>query len=135
MELEVDIDLKTGSDDEHRGDPIPVRVFGTVSTEEDSPADFQSWATYSTGSLIGPVQLLPQSPKRHRAVIRIDAGLAAGNTAGFIILGNSKEQIQNGGGGKYRVFNTVISEAQNAVWLTGDGTNDILVTVVDERYR
>lgn len=248
MDVELDFELSTGDDSARKGDPTPVRVVASDVQASQDAADFQSWSSWWTGSLQGPVQILPQTKKRHRATITIQAGedpynqntfttqasgvnapitagangspgkivtitgfrvngisstlggtvnltdinaienfsypiqtpagavpfdtglvtlptpvssttgqalllalpaLGAGSTGvtltvygavasanpPMVTLGNSRESIQNNGGADYQAGITIISEAENAVWLIGDGVNDLLVSVEDERFK
>lgn len=136
--FEIDLEADTG--DNAAGDPVPVRIVrdDTVNLEENQAANFASWESNTTGAAgaVNPaVQILPQAPKRKRATIQVSPGLVAGATAGYVLLGNRKEDVQNGGGARYYNGQKIDYEAQPAVWMIGDGTNDLSVSVEDERYK
>lgn len=62
-------------------------------------------------------------------------GIATSGTPSnaFVLLG-SRGQVQNNQGGQYLVGNSVSIENGQEVWMTGDGTNSLIVTVLAERY-
>lgn len=133
--FEIGFDLELGSKAQ---DPIDVRVVGTtVEKTEEQPADYISWNTYPTGGVVVPLQILPQAPKRHRATISVGPGLAAANVTGWIMVGTQGETNNPSArsGAIYHAGQSIVIEASSAVWLIGDGTNDLTVTVTDERYK
>lgn len=62
-------------------------------------------------------------------------GIATSGTPSnaYVLLG-SRGQVQNNKGGTLLVGNTITVESSQEVWLTGDGTNAMTVTVLAERY-
>lgn len=114
-------------------DPIDVRVVGGEATKE-SAADFGSWRTFNilANNAQGPQQILPIDRNRSKARIIVTNG--AGAAAGAFVLLGSRGQIQNNQGGTLFGGNTITVESSQEVWLTGDGTNAMTVTVLAERY-
>lgn len=133
--VEAEVGARVGSADHAGMDPIPVRIVGQKD-EQIKPATYVSWSSWSTGQtqpINLPIQILPQTGKRKTATIRVMPGLLAANLAGNIRVG-TREEVQAGQGGFITVNQNFDYTAQNEVWLMGDGTNDLLITVKDERY-
>jgi|SRR5882757_8441945 len=121
MEVDAEVDVQ------HEVAPIDVRV---VNAEKDLAADFGSWATYVFVGTEQAVVLLPQSPKRDRAVILVQgtAGANVGVRVGTI------GQVQAGQGGMLLAPITVVVESQPEIYMAPLGAA-VTVTVLDERYR
>jgi hypothetical protein len=138
----VDIDLELGEHAHTQVTPIKVEVVKSDEQENNAPA-YMSWSSWSTGNYIGQpianqvVQILPKTTKRNRALISVNAGILANNVTGFVVVG-TRSQCQSvpatASGGILRSGQSFTVEASNALWMIGDGVNDLLVTVEDERY-
>jgi len=116
--------------------PIPVMVVGT---EQQRTPKFRSTHTVETlnAADVIPVQrLLPQAPKRHRAVIS-SRPLAAAEVSEYVLVG-SAEQVSNNRG--YKLWNGEVRviESSSALYIgpgTAPPTHTISVSVLDERYE
>jgi len=115
--------------------PVDVRV---VNAERNLAPDFGAWQSFRVFTGDQPRQILPQAPKRHRAVVMIGLGPDATST-GAILIG-SHAQVMNGQGAWMFYQSTLVFEAASEVWvapntaLAGASTN-LTVSVLDERYR
>lgn len=124
-------------------DVVKVHVVASDVPEKKperttSAADFGAWATFQTPA--GPDQarrILSNNRKRTRAVLLCSAGLA-GNVAGAVFLGTQAQaQTTQAGlsGGRLIAGQSITIESYSDLWLVGDGTNSLTVTVMDEQNR
>lgn len=115
-------------------DPIRVFVVGgePERTEREAP-DSSEWMTWQLTGTEKPFRVLPNNPKRDRAVIVVMPGNAA-NAAGYVMFG-SNNKVSNGQGGILRSGASVTVEGASEVWCVPDGVNSLWVTVIDERYK
>jgi len=114
-------------------DPIDVRIIGG-SPSKDLASDFGSWKTFSVlaGNAQGPQQILPVDRNRSKARVLVFNGTGA--AAGAFVLLGSRGQIQNNQGGTILGGTSITVENSQELWMTGDGTNAMTVTVLAERY-
>jgi len=116
--------------------PVPVMVVGT---EQARTPKFRSTNTVETlgATDVLPVQrLLPQAPKRHRAIVS-SRPLTGAEVQEFVLIGSS-EQVSNGRG--YKLWNGEERTIQSSSALyIGPGTNPpthtVSVSVLDERFE
>jgi len=111
-------------------DAIPVTI---VTPEEHEAPEFASFTTYSvpaSGSF--PQQILPQNDRRAKARILVFAGTGAAATA-FVRVGTRGQVMNNQGGQLIAGVNCEVTATQEQ-WMGGDGTNAMIVVVLDERY-
>jgi hypothetical protein len=116
--------------------PIPVMIVGT---EQQRTPKFRSTHTVETlnaADPIAPQRLLPQAPKRHRAVIS-SRPLTGAEVSEFVLVG-SAEQVANNRG--YKLWNGEVRviESSSALYVgpgTTPPTHTISVSVLDERYE
>lgn len=109
---------------------IPVHAD---AVEAASP-EFGSWVTFKLLGTEQAQQLLPQAPKRSAATIQVGPGFDDNNTLGYLLIG-TRAQVQNGQGGVLASGYSFTYHAQQALWIQGDGSHHLTVTVLDERYR
>jgi hypothetical protein len=115
---------------------IPVKIQGT---EEVRTAKYRSTHTVSTISAGDPLptqRLLPQAPKRHRAVVKSRPLLAA-ETMEYVLIG-AEAQVNVGRG--YQLWNgeSVVIESSSSMFIgqgTTPTTHPISVSVIDERFE
>jgi len=114
---------------------VKVEVVSSVS-ERTSRPEFGEGTTFPfSGTTIDQmVQLIPQEPRRHRAVIIVTAGAAAAS----VFIG-SASKVANGQGMKLTapINSSVpfVSESQSAVYAISDKVAPSTVSVWDERYQ
>jgi hypothetical protein len=117
------------------GEALNVRVIETV-TEQEAPA-WGTWRTFSWAANATVSQtaqrILPYDKRRAKARIFVMAGAAAAVTA-YVQIGQ-REQVMNGQGGQ--LLAGVQAEMNNSqeTWISSDGTNAMIVTVLQERYQ
>lgn len=110
---------------------VPVVVVNEVK-EQSTDAQLSSWSTYvmvkNGGSSAQPI--IPQDRKRHRCIIIING------TAGDYVILSRQAQVSNNQGARLYVGNTIVLESESQVWVNGVAavTNDVVVSVIDERY-
>jgi hypothetical protein len=113
----------------------PIHVIVDQATEKETTPEFGSWATYSwpanTTAAASAQPILQQTRKRSKAQIIVYAGTGA--AAGAFILVGSRGQVQNGQGGQLQPGRYPVENAQQ-LWVASDGTNAMIVVVLDERY-
>lgn len=121
--------------------PIPVMIVQDHVTELeiDAAPDFSAFATYQLTGIEGPILILPQAKKRSEAKLRVTS-LTAVATA-YVLIG-SQAQIASRSGGDpaaqgYRLYHgqTLNVDGIPAVYAIWDGTNPVVLTVLDEKYR
>jgi hypothetical protein len=113
-----------------------VKVFVVNEREDTRRPEFGEGYNFVFAGTAAdqPQQILPQSPKRHRAEISII------NTVGnaFILIG-SESKVSNGQGYKLLAASgqnvSLKIESQSAVWAISDKANPCTVNVWDERYQ
>lgn len=112
-------------------EPLHV-VLDKPSGEKDVAADWGSWQTLQLIATSPPQQCLAQNNKRKQAQLIVFAGTGAAPTA-FVRVGTRAQVMNNQGGtlgvGRYPVEN------KQELWLGPDGTNAMIVVVLDERYE
>lgn len=109
-------------------DSHPVHVI--VDNEQTiEAADFGSWASWVLAGTEQPFALLPQAPKRDRAVILVQG--TAGANVGIRV--GTYEQVANGQGGILLAPITVVVESQPQIYVAPLGAA-VTVTTLDERY-
>lgn len=118
------------------GQSHPVTIEGSVSVEPDvytrpQAAEFGVWATYSLLGTEPAQQLLRRDQYRSRALITVTQNTPG---TGAVWVGTRAQltgTMLNGGklaSGTFEVKN------QQELYLIGDGTNPMTVTVLSERY-
>lgn len=114
--------------------PIDVRMVGG-ETEREAGADYGTWFTITipatTPQATVAQRILPLDRYRKSAEIIVFNG--AGAAAGAFVLVGAKGQILNGLGGQLQAGRYPVENVQE-LWLTGDGTNSMIVTVLTERW-
>lgn len=119
--------------DTDKPQPIPV----TFERTEPLSADFGAWQTYLLTGLEAPQQILKREDKRARAVITVQsAPLTPAVIDGYVVVG-ARGQCMNPAGGAGGVLlrgQTIEVRSKSEVWLVGDGSHALTVTVLDERY-
>ena len=118
--------------------PIPVVLVQDHPLEEQNLApDFGSYNTYILlGTETQPLNILPQSRLRNRAVIRVTSLVPTANAyvtiGGLGQVGNGTPQTAQG----FRLFHSQVLEIESmpAVYMLPDGTNPVTVCVMDEKY-
>lgn len=126
------LDEYIASEDDLSDTVVKVEV---LNQEKEKAADFGEGTTYTLAGTTSdvPVQVLPQTKSRDRAVI------TASNPAGLgtIIIG-SLTKVSNGQGYTMHLTTSGVSlviKAQSAVYVMSDKTNAASVSVWDERYQ
>jgi hypothetical protein len=107
-------------------------VVDNQPTEKSEAADWGSWQTFALSSTTVPQQILPQNNKRRKAQIIIFNGTGA--AAGAFVLVGSKGQVFNKTGGQLQAGRYPVENTQE-LYATSDGTNSMIVVVLDERYE
>jgi len=115
--------------EEDTGAPIPVRVVGG---QQVSAPEFGSLRTYVITATSPPQQILPQSNNRDQARVLVFNGTGA--AAGAFVLVGSRQQVMNSQGGQLLNGTNLEIKTSQEMWLTSDGSNTMIVTVLDERY-
>ncbi len=116
--------------------PIPVYMVGT---EQSRTPKFRSTSTVETlgaAEVLPAQRLLPQAPKRHRAVIS-SRPISGAEVPEYVLIG-SNEQVSNGRGYKLWNGDTRIVESAPALYIaagTNPPTHTVSVSVFDERYE
>jgi hypothetical protein len=111
---------------------VDVRV---VNPEQEAAPDFgeaTTWTFLGTTADV-PVQILPESLKRHRAVIQAYGVSATILVGAFAKVSNGQGfSLRTGAGG---TSPSLVIESASAVWAMSDKTVASTITVWDERYR
>lgn len=108
---------------------VHVENFGA---EREQSADWGSWQTFFFSATANPAQqVLPQNNRRKSATLQVNGA------TGYVLVG-TRGQVMNGQGG--RLFggagiNRCTVENKQELWMIGDGTNTLTVTILDERYE
>lgn len=114
---------------------VPVQVGHDLNTQGQA-ADYGAYATYTTlasGDVARPI--LPFDPQRHRATITVSAPSTAVAGSGVWIGTQAQCQANPPVGGFLPVgLNSYPVENNQAMWMVGDGTNAMRVTVAVERW-
>ncbi|MCW2899982.1 MAG: hypothetical protein JWO67_2247 [Streptosporangiaceae bacterium] len=111
---------------------VPVHVGHDLNTQTQA-ADFGAWGTYITPAGADQARpILPYDPNRHRATIIVNG--AAGN----VWVGTAAQCQANPPVGGFLAagqpgLQTVVENNQ-ALYMIGDGTNSVKVTVLVERW-
>ena len=121
--------------------PNPVLVGGTVHVghavdSQAQAADFGAYATYTTPAGADTARIiLPFDSNRHRATITVSAPSTAVAGSGVWIGTMAQCQATPPVGGFLPAgLNSYPVEHDQAVWMIGDGTNSLRVTVANERW-
>jgi hypothetical protein len=115
--------------EEDTGAPIPVRMVG--GTQVSAP-EFGSLRTFVIAGTSPPQQILAQNDNRDQARILVYAGTGAAATA-YVQVG-SRQQVMNNVGGQLLPGTNLEIKTSQEFWLGSDGSNTMIVTVLDERY-
>lgn len=121
---------------DERLDAVRVHIVGTDVHTEQLATEYGSWNTYQVSGAAGerPVPILPQNPRRNRAIIVIQPS-PTNTTTGSVILGTVGQTSQHQGA-MYVCGQQIVVESSSAVYAVGDGLGDILqISVHDELYR
>lgn len=119
---------------EHEGhhiDPVAVVVVNSAPDQQEAP-QFAGLTTFQIGATDGAIQILPQAPKREKATLQCFQ-IAAVATA-YVLIG-SRSQVQNGQGFRLYAGKALAYEAVPEMWAAPDGTNAVILSVADEKYR
>lgn len=130
---------------EHLVTHEPVKVHVTQDDtkpvgRESLASDFGAWSTFVTaGAGDLPRRILTNNRKRNRTQLLVSAG-AAGNVAGFIVVGTQAQtQGSQGtgvaGGGRLINGQVVTLENYSDLWMVGDNVNSLTLTIIDEQNR
>ena len=121
--------------------PDPVQVGGTVHIgravdAQTQAADFGAYATYVTPAGADTArQVLPYDSNRHRGVITVSAPGAIVAGSGVWIGTQAQCQASPPVGGFLPAGQAnYLVEHNQAIWMIGDGTNSLRVTVANERW-
>lgn len=129
-------------DEEEVFTPSPVLVDGTVRIGHsldvhDRAADFGSHQTYATpagADIARPI--LPYDIHRHRAILTVSAPAAPVAGSGVWVGTQAQCQASPPVGGFLPVGTSAyVIENCQPLWLVGDGTNALRVTVLAERWE
>lgn len=114
---------------------VPVQVGHDLNTQTQA-ADFGAYTTYTTAAGADtPRLILPFDPYRHRATITVSAPGTPVAGSGVWIGTAAQCQATPPVGGFLPVgINSFPVEHNQPVWLVGDGTNSLRVTVSVERW-
>jgi hypothetical protein len=114
---------------------VPVHVGHDVNIQGQA-ADFGAYQTYVLPAGADQARpILPMDPNRHRATITVSAPGVAVAGSGAWIGTQAQCQASPPVGGFLPVgVNAYPVEHNQAVWLIGDGTNAMRVTVAVERW-
>ena len=130
MTLEAGIEAHLhhdGDESEHSHDDsdnaIPVKLVGT----ESKTPELASFQTYVFAGNEAPFQVLPQTKRRHRAII-----LVFGNAGNSVKIGRFT-QMANNQGAAIPAPNTIVYEAGAAIWVQPQG-QAVSMSIVDEWY-
>lgn len=128
--------------DEHDEEVIvqsPVLVGGTIHIgravdTQPQGADFGAYMTYLTpaGADVGR-PILPYDNNRHRVVLIVSAPGAAVAGSGVWVGTQAQVQASPPVGG-FLPIGTYTLENDASLWMVGDGTNAIRLTVIVERW-
>ncbi len=115
--------------------PVPVEVGHDLNTQPQA-ADFGAYSTYITPAGADTArQILPYDTHRHRATLTVSAPGAPVSGSGIWIGTQAQCQASPPVGGFIPVgANAWPIEHNQAVWMVGDGTNSLRVTVAMERW-
>lgn len=121
------------------GEALNVRVVETT-TEQEAPA-WGTWRTFSwaaaTSQAASAQRILPYDKRRAKARVLVFTG--AGAVAGAYVQIGQREQVMNGQGGQIIVgavpgnFQVELNNSQET-WISSDGVNAMIITVLQERY-
>jgi hypothetical protein len=112
-------------------EPLHV-VLDKPGGEKDVAADWGSWQTLQLTPTSPPQQMLVQNNKRKQAQIIVFAGTSAG--AGAFVRVGTRAQVMNNAGGQLQPGRYPVENKQE-LWLGPDGTNAMIVVLLDERYE
>lgn len=121
------------SETEEHVTPVPVVVVKDSSIESEA-ADFGAWQTYNLTGTEAAQKILPQAPRRRRAVL-----IWAVPAFGTVAVG-TKAEVENitagstGSGGGLQGNGSVVIENTGELWMKPGGNTGYLL-VLDERYR
>jgi hypothetical protein len=114
--------------------PVPVQVGHDLNIQGQA-ADYGSWMTYLTPAGADQARpVLPMEPARHRATILVSAPGAVVAGSGVWVGTMAQCQAAPPVGGFLAVGASVVIENNQALFLIGDGTNSLRVTVLQERW-
>ena len=120
--------------------PVPVSLDQPVSVGHDinvqgQAADFGSWATYVTPAGADVARsVLQLDRQRHRATILVSAPGAVVAGSGVWVGTVAQCQASPPIGGFLAAGASVVIENNQPLWMVGDGTNSLRVTVLQERW-
>ncbi len=113
---------------------VPVQVGHDLNVQGQA-ADFGAYMTYVTPAGADTARpILPFDPNRHAARLIVSAPGAAVNGSGVWIGTQAQCQASPPVGGFIPVGGTLLVEHNQAMWMIGDGTNSLRVTVAVERW-
>jgi hypothetical protein len=115
-------------------DAVPVHVRHDVNVQNQA-ADFGSYVTYKLPAGATAAQpIAPFDPARHKLIIIVSAPGAVVAGSGVWIGSQAQTQASPPVGGFLPAGTTLPVEHNQAIWLVGDGTNAMNVTVAMERW-
>jgi hypothetical protein len=122
-------------DVEHAGPPpaVPVQVGHDLNTQGQA-ADYGAWMTYTTPAGVDQARpIVGFEQQRHRAVFIVSAPGAVVPGSG-VWVGTAAQCQASPPVGGFLPPGTYVTENNQAVWMVGDGTNSMRVTVLQERW-
>jgi hypothetical protein len=129
----VDTEAETASPHQAAVPPVPVAVGHDVNVQGQA-ADYGSWSTFTTpGGADVARQILAFEASRHRATIIVSApgAVVAGSGVWVGSVAQCQATVPVGG---FLPPGTYTTENNQALWMVGDGTNAMRVTVLQERW-
>jgi hypothetical protein len=114
--------------------PVPVHLGHEINVQGQA-ADFGAWTTYVLAAGVTQAQMiLPMEPARHRATVIVSAPGAVVAGSGVWVGTMAQCQASPPVGGFLAAGASVVIENNQALYLIGDGTNAMRVTVLQERW-
>ena len=113
--------------------PVDVIISTVADTRSVSP-DYGVWTSYILLGTEPAQQILPFDPCRAKATIWVLPGFDDNNVNGNVYMG-TREQVQASQGGIFPAGVVFEMNAQSEVWVQGDGSHHLVITVLAERYR
>jgi hypothetical protein len=122
------------ADVEHGPPPaVPVAVGHDLNVQGQA-ADYGAWSTITTPAGVDLARpILAFEPARHRATIIVSAPGAVVAGSGVWVGSPAQCQASPPLGG-FLPPGSYVVENNQAVWMIGDGTNSMRVTVLQERW-
>jgi hypothetical protein len=131
----TDVEYETTTEEGAGGQIEPIHVVMDKAEEVGQTPEFGTWQNYSwpaaTSAIASAQPILPQTRERYEAQIIVVNG--AGAAAGAFVRVGSLAQVLNNAGAQLQAGRYPYHSAQ-PVYAASDGTNAMIINVLDERY-